>query len=81
MTEKKFRLKMKVQKSGHTYIPEEIRQSGFEGDVELLPNHFTTLLVKPGTTLDEIKESLNTHLRHIRMAIRDARKQVHCEQQ
>ena len=70
-TPKSFRVKMKVQKTGHTFLPTEVREAGFEGEIDVLPNHFTAVLVKPGSTLKEIKRSLLSHLEHINMVIED----------
>ena len=65
--EKTFKLKMKVQKTGHTFLPTEIRESGFEGEVDVLPNHFTALLVRPGASTEQVIQSLKAHLLHQQM--------------
>ena len=70
-SEKGVRLRMRIQKSGHTYLPEELRKAGFEGDVDLLPNYFTALIVKPGATPSQILRSLRAHLEHIEMALEE----------
>lgn len=56
-------------KTGITYIPDNIRQEGFEGEVELLANAKTVTLFLPGASLEEIEESLKIILQDIRLRI------------
>ena len=73
MTKKKkrFHLNLKVQKTGHTYLPDELRDTGFTGDIEVMPNYFTALLVKPGSTVEQVLESLKTHEQHLKTMLMD----------
>ena len=50
------------RKTGMTYFPKEIRQEGFVGEIEGLPNALTFTLIKPGTKLEK---SLNIILQDI----------------
>ena len=54
-------------KTGIAYIPDNIRQEGFEGEVELLANAKTVTLFLPGASLDEIERSLLIVLDDIRL--------------
>ena len=45
-------------KTGYAYLPEEVREHGFKGEVETLPNHFTWVWIKPGANLEQVKKSL-----------------------
>lgn len=62
------RISIKVdEKSGMTYFPKEIRQEGFVGKVDGLPNTRTFTLIRPGTKLVDVLRSLRLlegELRH-----------------
>jgi len=45
-------------RTGLCYIPKSIRGEGFTGDIELLTSALTVILIRPGTTLVDISESL-----------------------
>ncbi len=45
-------------RTGVTYFPKEIRQEGFVGKIEGLPNALTFTLIKPGTDLADVESSL-----------------------
>ncbi|GAI03889.1 unnamed protein product [marine sediment metagenome] len=47
------------RKTGMTYFPKEIRQEGFVGEIEGLPNALTFTLIKPGTKLADVEKSPN----------------------
>ncbi|MBA7710262.1 hypothetical protein ES703_119201 [subsurface metagenome] len=53
------------KKTGMTYFPQEIRREGFIGKVECLPNALTLVLIKPGTKLTDVEESLKILLQDI----------------
>ena len=58
--------KVKVDsKSGLAYIPKEIRDDGFVGDLEGMPDAFTFTLVKPGVSLQQVKKGLQLTLKQI----------------
>lgn len=47
------------------YIPKELTNEGFIGDVDILANAFTATLIRPGTSLKKAKESLELVLKDI----------------
>lgn len=55
------------RKTGMTYFPKEIRQEGFVGEIEGMPNALTFTLVKPGTKLADVEKSLQIVLEDIRL--------------
>lgn len=50
-----------------TYFPKEIRRGGFVGEVERLPHALTLTLIKPGTKLADVEESLKIVLQDIQL--------------
>lgn len=54
------------------YIPKELTDEGFMGDVDILANAFTATLIKPGTSLKKAKESLELVLKDIELRMSDA---------
>jgi len=62
----KFRIKVDKH-TGMTYFPKEIRQEGFVGEIEGLPNALTFTLIKPGTKLTDVERSLQIILQDIRL--------------
>jgi len=62
----KFTIKVDRQ-TGMTYFPKEIRQEGFVGEVEGLPNALTLTFIKPGTKLTDVEKSLRILLQDIRL--------------
>lgn len=62
----KFTIKVDRQ-TGMTYFPKEIRQEGFVGEIEGLPNALTFTLIKPGTKLADVERSLRILLQDIKL--------------
>jgi len=62
----KFTLRVD-KKTGMAYVPKEIRQEGFIGEIQGLPNALTFTLIKPGTKLTDVERSLKIILRDIRL--------------
>jgi hypothetical protein len=54
-------------RTGVTYFPKEIRREGFTGEIQGLPNALTFTLVKPGTKLADVEQSLKIILRDIKL--------------
>jgi hypothetical protein len=52
-------------KSGLAYISEKIRGEGYKGEVECLPNAITLTLIRPGSSLEDVKRSLRHALQDI----------------
>ena len=53
------------ERTGITYFPKELRESGFVGRIESLPNALTLTLIKPGASLADVEESLKILLQDI----------------
>ncbi len=62
----RFRIKVD-RKTGMTYFPKEIREEGFVGEIEGLPNALTFTLIKPGTNLTDVARSLRIVLLDIEL--------------
>jgi hypothetical protein len=65
----KFVIKVDNQ-TGMTYFSKEIRKDGFVGEIEGLPNARTFTLIRPGTTLVDVKRSLETTIQDIELRMR-----------
>jgi len=57
------------RKTGMTYFPKEIREEGFVGQIEGLPNALTFTLIKPGTKLSDVQRSLQIVVQDIALRI------------
>jgi len=55
------------KKTGIAYFPKHLRQEGFVGRVECLPNAFTLTLVRLGTSLTNVERSLKILLQDIEL--------------
>lgn len=58
---------LKISKKGVTYIPDELRNDGFNGNVDYLAAAKTVILMRPGATLEEIEKSLRIALLDIKL--------------
>lgn len=56
--------------SGLAYISEKIRKEGYKGDVECLPNAITLTLIRPGSSLQDVKKSLQNVLKDIDLRLK-----------
>jgi len=54
------RLKMRIPKKPphRPYMPDELVEEGFVGEVEILSDAFTATMVKPGTPGEKVIESM-----------------------
>lgn len=68
------KLKMNIPDTPNprAYIPKELTNEGFVGDVEILGNAFTATLLKPGVSLEKIKESIELVLKDIELRLSEA---------
>ena len=57
------------RKTGFAYIPKEIRQEGYEGDVETIANALTLTFIKPGVSLESAIKSLKIVLEDLKLRI------------
>ena len=63
-----MRIKIKVHdKSGMAYFPDELRNEGFTGELEGVPNAYSMLLIKPGASTERVLESLELIKKDIKM--------------
>lgn len=59
-------IKIRVDpRTGAAYFPKEIRESGFVGQINGLPNAFTLTLIRPGTKLVDVERSLEIMLQDV----------------
>jgi len=68
----KFRIRVD-KRTGVNYFRKEIRQAGFVGEMEGLPNALTFTLIKPGTDLVNVAKSLRIVLRDIELRLQEQR--------
>jgi len=59
----------KISEKGMTYIPDELRNDGFVGDVDYLANAATVTMLKPGVPLEHALESLEIIQKDIKLRI------------
>jgi len=57
------------RKTGFAYIPKDIRDDGFVGDLDCQPNALTLTLIKPGTTPQQLEHSIEIILDDIRLKL------------
>lgn len=57
------------KKTGFAYIPKEIRDEGYEGDVETIANALTLTIIKPGVPLESAVKSLQIVLKDLQLRI------------
>ena len=66
---------IKIGKSGLAYIPEELRKEGYKGNVECLPNAITFTLIRPGSSLADVKRSLQNVIKDIELRLEYERRE------
>lgn len=57
------------KKTGFAYIPKDIRDEGFEGDVETISNALTFTFIRPGVSLESAIKSLDIVRRDLELRI------------
>lgn len=57
-------------KTGVLYIPKELLNDGFRGDVDALSNAMTFTIIHPSADLEKVKESLEITLRDIQLRLK-----------
>ena len=63
-------ISVNVNTAGYAYLPKNLRDAGFTGEVEAMPNHFTVALFLPGSTMQQRKESLELLIRDMELQLR-----------
>lgn len=65
------RTKVRINpKTGVLYIPKELLNDGFKGDVDVLSNAMTFTIIHPSADLEKVKESLEITLRDIELRLK-----------
>ena len=57
-------------KTGVLYVPKELLNDGFSGDVYVLGNAMTFTVLHPSADLERVKESLEIALRDIKLRLK-----------
>jgi predicted DNA-binding transcriptional regulator len=61
---------IKIYKTGHAYLGEEVANQGYNGDVEALFGAVTITLIKPNTILEDVKRSLEITIQDIELRLK-----------
>lgn len=56
--------------TGIAYIPKDLLNSGYSGDVEILINAVTATIIKPNTDLNSVKRSLEITIQDIKLRMK-----------
>lgn len=62
-------LKMGISKARRAYIPPELFDAGFTGEVEILTAPFAAAMIKPGASLEQVRRSLELILQDVELQI------------
>ena len=62
--------KINVNQAGYAYLPKDLRDEGYSGELDTLQNHLTLVLFKPGSDLESRKESLELLVSDLELQIR-----------
>lgn len=61
---------IKIDKNtGFAYIPKELREQGFEGEVDMVANALTVTLIKPGVPLGRAIKSLEIVIKDLELRL------------
>lgn len=69
------------KKTGFAYIPKDIRDDGFEGDVETISNALTLTFIRPGVSLESAIKSLDIVRRDLELRIEHREEMIKNESQ
>ena len=64
-----MKLKININSNGYAYLPKELRDEGYMGEVDAMPNHFAGVIARPGATLRQIQQSLEVLLHDIQIQL------------
>ncbi|MDI6815550.1 MAG: hypothetical protein QMC90_05705 [Dehalococcoidales bacterium] len=66
-----MRTKIKVNpNTGVLYMPKDLLNDGFKGEMDALSNAMTFTIIHPGADLEKVKESLEIMLRDIDLRLK-----------
>jgi hypothetical protein len=74
-----MRIKINVNdKSGMAYFPDEVRNAGFTGIMEGIPNEYSLVVIKPGASDEKLIASLKLITKQVEMKLKfsDSDKQL-----
>jgi len=57
--------------SGLAYISRKIREEGYVNEIECLPNAITITLIRPGSSLADVKKSLQNVIKDIDLKLKN----------
>ena len=57
------------RKTGFAYIPKDVRNDGYEGDVATISNALTLTLIKPGVPIERAIKSLRIVLQDLQLQL------------
>ena len=55
------------KKTGFAYIPKEVREEGYEGNIETIANALTITLIKPGVPPESAIKSLQIVIKDLQL--------------
>lgn len=61
------------EKTGFAYIPKNMRDEGFKGDVDTIANALTITLIKPGVPLKQAIKSLEIVVKDLELRLEHER--------
>lgn len=67
---------VKFYKRGHAYFGDDVENAGYKGDVPTIPNAITITVIKPKSTLVDVKRSLEITLQDIELRIKQGQKKA-----
>ncbi len=68
--------RVQIYDNGTAYIGRQIAADGFIGDADALFNAVTITIIKPNTSLDAVKRSLEITLQDVELRIQEDNKRV-----
>lgn len=57
------------EKTGFTYIPLDLRDIGFKGEVEILPSELVVVIVKPNAPIESVIKNLQMTLKNLQLKL------------
>jgi len=66
---------IQVYKTGHAFLGKNVAEDGYTGEIEALFNAVTIILIKPNTSLENVKRSLEITIQDIDLRINENSKE------
>jgi len=63
------RFRQRLDRNKKIYIPKVLREAGFDGSLEIIPDFKAAVMFPSGTRLEEVKRSLEILLRDLEFRI------------